>query len=312
MVKSSDRCVVLIAGPTASGKSQAAIAIAERLNGIIVNADAMQVYRDLQILTARPAEDDLARAPHKLFGHVDAEESYSVGRWLSDVESILAEASAAGQLTIFVGGTGLYFKALSEGLSDIPSVPQAITARWKKILKEDGPWALHAVLMARDSETADATDPGDGQRIVRALAVREATGKSIRHFQSRGAKPLISADEVALRAVLMPDRANLYERIDARFEKMVSAGAVHEVKTLLDRNLDTSLPAMKAIGVPELAQYLAGELSLAAAIESAKTHSRRYAKRQMTWIRGQMPDWEQFTEPKPLIDRCLDLCAQQA
>jgi tRNA dimethylallyltransferase len=283
--------VVLIAGPTASGKSEAAIRVAEDLGGIIVNADAMQVYRDLRVITARPDLQDEQRVVHHLFGHVDAAERCSVGRWLADVAPVFQAAARRSQPVVFVGGTGLYFKALCEGLSDMPEVPHAITGRWQRALKQDGPWALYAVLMARDPEAADMLEPSDGQRIVRALSVKEATGRSIRHFQATAARPLVGADSRVLRVALLPEREVLYQRIDARFDAMVAGGAVDEVEALLARKLDPDLPAMKAIGVPEIAMALCSEISLQEAIEKAKTNSRRYAKRQMTWIRGQMADW---------------------
>jgi tRNA dimethylallyltransferase len=302
--------VVLIAGPTASGKSGAAVAIAEKLGGMIINADAMQVYKDLNIISARPGPDDEARATHHLFGHVDAAERYSVGRWLEDVEPVLQSAARHGQPAIVVGGTGLYFKALLEGLSAIPDIPSQITSHWNRQLKENGPWALHSVLMAQDIETADELDTNDGQRIVRALSVRQATGKSIRQFSN--SQPLLKDTDVALRAVLLPDRDQLYARIEDRFDNMIKAGALTEVEALTARNLPGDLPAMRAIGIPELAAHLRGEQSLDDAIEKAKTNSRRYAKRQMTWIRGQMADWTLFTEPDNLVSQCLDLCTDQA
>ena len=305
MANLQNQRVALIAGPTASGKSGAAAEIAEKLGGIIVNADAMQVYKDLNIISARPGPDDEARAPHHLFGHVDAAERFSVGRWLEDVEPVLAAAAKRGQPIIITGGTGLYFKALLEGLSVIPDISPQITGHWNQQLKEHGPWALHSVLMAQDTDTADELEPNDGQRIVRALSVRQATGKSIRQFTN--SEPLLKDADVTLRAILLPDRDKLYSRIESRFDHMIKAGALMEVETLVVRNLPDDLPAMRAIGVPELAAHLHGEQTLDEAVEKAKTNSRRYAKRQMTWIRGQMADWTMFTEPDDLISQCLDL-----
>lgn len=310
MTNLQNQRVVLIAGPTASGKSGAAVAIAEKLGGIVINADAIQVYKDLNIISARPGPDDAARAPHHLFGHVDAAERYSVGRWLADVEPVLTAAARRSQPAIVVGGTGLYFKALLEGLSNVPDIPPQITSRWNRLLKEEGPWAIHAVLMAQDPESADELDPNDGQRIIRALAVKQATGKSIRLFTN--STPLVTQKQLVARAVLLPDRAELYSRIDIRFDSMMGTGALNEVKTLIARKLPDDLPAMRAIGVPELAAHLRGEQSLNEAIEKAKTNSRRYAKRQMTWIRGQMANWTLFTEPEDLISQCLDLCTNRA
>ncbi len=304
--------VVLIAGPTASGKSEAAVDIAAGLDGIVVNADAMQVYQDLATLTARPDAQAQNRAPHYLFGHVDGRERYSVGRWLEDLRPVIKSALQRDQPVVIAGGTGLYFKALCDGLSEMPEIPQHISSHWRRALKEQGPWELHAVLMARDAESAYTIEPSDGQRIIRALAVKQATGKSIRYFQSSSTVPLITREEVLLRAALLPDRQQLYRRIDERFEAMIARGAMAEVTSLLARNLDTELPVMKAIGVPELSSYLTGDLPLEDAIETAKTSSRRYAKRQITWIRGQMADWCPFTDPKALIRQCLDLCGERA
>jgi tRNA dimethylallyltransferase len=292
--------VILIAGPTASGKSLAAARIAAQRGGVVVNADAMQVYRDLSIITARPGAEELALAPHHLFGHVDGGERYSVGRWLRDVAPVLKAASARAQLVVIAGGTGLYFKALCEGLSEMPEVPAQIVRRWRAALKEDGPWALHAVLMARDAEVADTIEPGDGQRIVRALAIHDATGKSIRQWQEQAMPPLVPAGSIVARAALMPPREALYDRIEQRFDTMIGQGALDEVSALIARNLDPDLSVMKAIGVPELAAHLAGEMTIAEAIEKAKTASRRYAKRQMTWIRGQMADWPVYSCPAEL------------
>ena len=283
--------VVLIAGPTASGKSQAAIGIAEQLGGVVINADAMQVYRDLKIVTARPCPEDEARVPHHLFGHVDADQRYSVGQWLSDIQPVLKAAARRGQAAVVVGGTGLYFKALCEGLSEVPEVPASVSGRWQRMLKEEGPWALHAVLMARDAQGADALDPNDGHRIVRALCVHEVTGKSIRQLNENQSQPLISKSDVLFKAILMPEREELYQRIEQRFDDMIGTGALEEVKALVARQLEPGLPVMKAIGVPELSAHLAGGITLEDAAEKAKTHSRRYAKRQMTWARGQMADW---------------------
>lgn len=294
--------VVLIAGPTASGKSLAAATCAARLDGIVVNADAMQVYRDLLLVTARPGAPEFELAPHHLFGHVDGAERYSVGRWLEDVAPILMAAGRRNQPVVVAGGTGLYFRSLLEGLSELPDVPGRIVQKWRRSLKEDGPWALHAVLMSRDPEAADSIDANDGQRIVRALAVREATGKSIRHWQAKAARPLVKPGEIIAKAALIPRRDVLYERIERRFDEMIRQGAVEEVAALLERHLDPDLPVMKAIGVPELAAHLAGELSLEEAVVKAKTASRRYAKRQMTWIRGQMADWPGYDSPDDLVD----------
>ncbi len=301
---------MLIAGPTASGKSEAAMAIAERLDGIVINADSMQVYRDLRILTARPSEADEARVEHHLFGHVDAAERYSVGRWLGDVASVLDRHP--GRSAVLVGGTGLYFKALTEGIADIPDIPAETADDWKNRLQSEGSAALHAVLAERDPEYARTLNPADSQRIVRALAVLDATGGSLADHQSRPSVSLIAPGATTYSAALLPDRQTLYDHIDRRFAKMIDAGALDEVGRLVARALPRDLPAMKAIGVPELAACLSGEIELEDAIAKAQTQSRRYAKRQMTWIRGQMPDWRRFAAPDELIEDCLDLFSKPA
>jgi tRNA dimethylallyltransferase len=283
---------VLIAGPTASGKSALALALAlaERRSGIIVNADSMQVYRDLKIITARPDADEETRVPHRLYGHVDAAENYSVGRWLRDAAAVLAEAEAAQRLPIFVGGTGLYFKALTRGLAAVPPIPPPIRATLRAQLVKEGPHALHLMLQQRDPASAARLLPGDGVRIVRALEVLQATGRSLSEWHRTGMPPLI-APASAVEIFLTPDRSELYRRIDARFETMIESGALEEVRLLAARALNPLLPAMKAHGVPWLHRHLAGEITLADAIEEAKKDTRRYSKRQVTWFRNQMPGW---------------------
>lgn len=278
---------ILLAGPTASGKSAMALDLARENDGVIVNADAMQVYGVLDLLTARPGSAALAAAPHELYGHVHPSRAYSVAAWLSDVRRLAAAGAFEKRTAIFTGGTGLYFSALTQGLSDIPAVPPAVRESWRARLAEEGASTLHRLLAERDPEAAARLRPGDGQRIVRALEVLDATGRPLSHWrQSRGA-PLVDPDRARM-LVLDPDRARLSERISARFEQMVEAGALDEVGRLLDLGLDPSLPAMKAIGVRELAAVLAGALSLDEAKQRAKAATRQYAKRQMTWFRNQL------------------------
>jgi tRNA dimethylallyltransferase len=287
---------VLIAGPTAGGKSAAALDLAEAAersgrSAWIVNADSMQVYDALRILTARPGRAEERLAPHRLYGHVPAETRYSVGAWLSDAAAVLAEAEAAGALPIVVGGTGLYFKALSEGLAAVPAIPAEVRARWSERLKAGGPAPLHALLVERDPIAAAAIRPSDPQRILRALEVLDATGIPLSDWHgSKGLPPLVPASRT-LRIVMAPDRQTLHNRIAERLDRMIADGAVDEVKALLARGLSPDLPAMKAIGVKELAAFLGGEVTLEAALAQAAAETRRYAKRQMTWFRGQMPDW---------------------
>jgi tRNA dimethylallyltransferase len=282
---------VLIAGPTASGKSAAALALAERFGGTVINADSMQVYRELRVLTARPSESEEARAPHRLYGTVSAAQAYSVGNWLADVAHALAEAWGEGRMPILVGGTGLYFKALTEGFAPVPDIPAEVRTYWREQAEKIDRDALHAALGARDPTMATRLSPADPQRIVRALEVIDATGVSLAEWQGGNAAPLLALSHV-VRLVVAPERETVYAAIDTRFGRMIEQGAVDEVRNLLKVNLDEGLPAMRAHGVRELGAYLSGATSLDDAVTKAKTKSRRYAKRQMTWARHFMADWE--------------------
>jgi tRNA dimethylallyltransferase len=286
---------VLLTGPTASGKSALALDLAEAAarqgrEGVVVNADSMQVYDALRILTARPSAADEARAPHRLYGHVPAETRYSVGAWLRDVEGALSEAETRGWLPILVGGTGLYFKALTEGLAATPAIPDEVRARLAAQLATEGPAALHAALRKRDPISAAAIRPNDPQRILRALEVFDATGTPLSEWRRAPTAPLLAGDGI-LRLVLEPERRPLYDKIEWRFDDMLRDGAIDEVRALVGRSLDSSLPVMKATGVRELAAFLRGEIPLETAAERAKAETRRYAKRQTTWFRHQMRDW---------------------
>ncbi len=286
---------LLIMGPTASGKSALALALAARLGGEIVNADSMQVYRDFRVLTARPSLEEEARAAHHLYGHVDAGELYSAGRWLSDALAAIAAIQARGRTPIVVGGTGLYFKALTQGLADIPAAdPEAREALRARAAREGAP-ALHAELARRDPITAARLAPNDAPRILRALEVLETTGESISALQADTQPPLTRDQWTGV--ALTPDREALYAAIDARFEAMLAAGALEEARAFAARNLDPALPAMKAHGAPALMAHLRGEIALAEAAEIGKRDTRRYAKRQFTWIAGQMPDWPRLAAP---------------
>jgi tRNA dimethylallyltransferase len=282
---------ILLAGPTASGKSAIALALAERAGGVVINADSMQVYRDLCIITARPTPEEEARVSHRLYGHVDAAETYSVGRWLADARAALAEAAVGDGLPILTGGTGLYFKLLTGGLAAVPPMPEEIRASVRARLADRGAPALHAELARRDPVTAARLQPGDRTRVVRALEVLEATGQSLAEWQ-QGNMPPILDPAACVKVFLAPDRAELSRRIEARFDTMLAAGALDEVRALAARRLDPLLPAMKAHGVPWLIRHLHGETSLDEAAERAKADTRRYAKRQFTWFRNQLPDWE--------------------
>ncbi len=281
---------ILIAGPTTSGKSTLALTLAERLGGIVINADSMQVYRDLRIITARPTEAEEARVPHHLYGHVDAAENYSVGRWCLDARAALGEAVRIGRRPILVGGTGLYFKALTQGLSAIPPTPPEIRDAVRARCHTEGVAALHAELARRDPPMAARLKPGDRMRIARALEVLEATGRSLADWHRDG-MPAILDPAHAIRVFLAPERAELHRRINARFDAMLAAGALEEVRTLMAKKLDPMLPAMKAHGVPWLRRHLAGEITLAEAAVGGKLDTRRYTKRQVTWFRNQMPGW---------------------
>jgi tRNA dimethylallyltransferase len=281
---------VLIAGPTASGKSALALALAQDRGGVIVNADSMQVYGDLRILTARPSESDERAAPHRLYGHVDGAQNYSVGRYLRDAAAVLDEAWAAGKLPVVVGGTGLYFKALLEGLSQIPPVPAAIRDEVRRMAETASAAEMHARLATLDPEGAARLQPGDTLRVQRALEVYHASGRPLASFRGTRKPGPLAGVEVA-KLFLAPDRDTTRARIDARFLAMVRDGALDEVRALGARALDPLLPIMRAHGVPALLAYLRGELSREEAIAIGQADTRRYAKRQLTWFRHQMPGW---------------------
>jgi tRNA dimethylallyltransferase len=284
------RRALLIAGPTASGKSSVALRLAKRFGATIVNADSMQVYADLAILTARPTVSEEAQAPHRLFGEIDGAVNYSVGRWSRRAREILSETG--DNPVIVVGGTGLYFRALTEGLSGMPDVPEAVRAATRARAEERPTADLHAELAAQDPDTAARLRPSDRQRTLRALEVVAATGRSLASFQgAREAPPLKAGEWAGL--FLAPERASLYQRIDARFDAMLDEGALDEVAALAMRHLDPGLPVMRAHGVRHLIAHLEGRLSLADATERAKLDTRHYAKRQFTWARHQLNgfDW---------------------
>lgn len=282
---------ILIAGPTASGKSRLALDLAARHGGVVVNADSMQVYGELRILTARPAPADEAVVPHRLYGHVPARERYSVGRWLGDVARVLAETHREGRRAIIVGGTGLYFKALTEGLAAVPEIPAEVRAAVHRESQDVPTPALHARLTAVDPEDAAAIRVGDRARVLRALDVFTATGRSLAEWRRVAASPPLVDPASAQRILLDPDRAELRARIARRAERMLEEGALEEVRSLVALALDPELPAMKAIGVRALAAHMAGDMSRDEALAAIATDTRRYAKRQVTWFRNQMADW---------------------
>lgn len=301
---------LLIMGPTASGKSALALALAARLGGEIVNADSMQVYRDFRILTARPSPEEEAQAPHHLYGHVDAAQLYSVGRWLDDALAAIAAIQARGATPIVVGGTGLYFKALTQGLADIPAADPETRAALRERAAQEGAPALHADLSQRDPITAARLEPNDAPRILRALEVLETTGESISALHANTAPPLPRDAWAGL--ALTPDREALYAGINTRFDAMLAAGALDEVRTFAARALDPALPAMKAHGAPAFMAHLRGEMSLADAAAIGQRDTRRYAKRQFTWIAGQMPDWPRIAETSldARVDQAMALAAR--
>ncbi len=278
--------VIIIAGPTGSGKSALALAVAEAFGGTIINADSMQVYRDLAVLTARPGPAELARAPHRLYGTIDAAEAYSAGRWREAALAEIAAARDAGRLPLLVGGTGLYLRALLDGLAPVPPVPAAARAAARALHARLGPADFHAALARLDPEAAGRLPPGDTQRLIRAYEVAAATGQGLAAWRRAQAAPAIAAASI----LLLPPRDALYAACDARFLAMMAAGAEAEAKDLLARGLDPGLPAMKAVGVRELGDALAHRISRAAAIAAAQQATRRYAKRQYTWFRHQLPE----------------------
>ena len=289
-----DPRIWLIAGPTASGKSALGLRLAQAVGGEIVNADSMQLYADLRLLTARPSPAEEACAPHHLFGIADAAEGWSVGRWLRAATGVLADIAARSRPAIVVGGTGLYFRALTEGLAEIPPVHAEAREAAQADHDRMGETDFRARLGAVDPLAAARIAPGDRQRLVRAWAVFAATGTSLADWQARGA-PAIAAD--GWRAVaLEPPRDALYARCDARLAAMLPAGVLDEVAALAARDLDSSLPLMKAVGLREFAAHLRGETSLAEALAAAQQQTRNYAKRQTTWMRGQMAGWPRLTE----------------
>ena len=281
--------LTLIAGPTASGKSRLAMEMAEKTGAVIVNADSQQLYADLRILTARPSAGDEARAEHRLYGVADAAESWSVGRWTRAVMPLLAELAAQDRPALLVGGTGLYFNALTRGLADIPAVPDAVRDTVQVAYDAEGEAAFRRRLAEVDPVAAAAITPGDCQRLIRALAVVQATGRSLSDWKA-DTRPLLALGSYDA-LVVEPPRDRLYAACDERVSYMIQNGAVDEVRALMARNLDPALPAMKAVGVPELAAHLTGATTLDRAIAAIRLATRHYAKRQLTWFRNQARDW---------------------
>ena len=284
--------VVCIAGPTASGKSAWAVSLAKKYDGEIINADAMQVYKDLRILSARPDKKEMAGVPHHLFGHVDGKCRYSVGKWIRDAEPVILNCLARGKLPILTGGTGLYFRALVQGLAEIPD-PGPTAMAYAQDLLDAGIDRLR-----KEAETIDPIATGrvlgnDPQRLLRIVSVAKGTERPLSTWQ-KSTKPIIPKPHW-IGAVLMPDRAELYDKINSRYEKMVMNGGLEEARFLISRKIDPGLPVMKAIGVGPLIDHLEGKKSLENAVEEAKRDTRRFAKRQYTWFRGHSKGWISVT-----------------
>lgn len=285
------RCL-LIAGPTAAGKTALALAAAEALDGEIINADSMQIYAGLPLITAQPSAADFARVPHHLFGCVDPAERWSVGHWAEAALALIAEVGARGRMPVLVGGTGLYFLALTKGLAPVPEIDPATRSQVAELIAASGPEGLRREAERLDPIATARVKPADLQRLSRIVEVGYATGEPLTAFHAE-TRPLLAAEEWRGIAI-EPERQRLYDRINSRFELMLEAGALAEVRAFAALGLDPLLPASKALGVPPLVAHLRGELSLEAAVTLAQRDSRRYAKRQMTWMRNQQADWSRI------------------
>lgn len=285
----SEPLITLLAGPTASGKSRRALEMAQRTGAVVINADSQQLYADLRVLSARPSTADEALAQHRLYGVADAADAWSVGRWSRAVMPVLAELAAQGRPALLVGGTGLYFTALTTGLADIPDVPVEARDAAGTDFDADGEAAFRRRLAEVDPAAAARIEAGDRQRLTRAWAVARHTGRALSDWTA-DTTPLL-APEAWTGLVIEPEREALYANCDLRVAQMVEAGALDEVRALTARGLDPALPAMKAVGVREFAAHLAGETTLGAAVEATRQATRNYAKRQLTWFRNQTPGW---------------------
>ncbi len=292
--------IILIGGPTASGKSGLALKIAGAFDGAIINADSMQVYRELRTLTARPTIADETEAPHHLYGHLAGSAPCSVAVWLAAAREKIDVSWAENKTPIVTGGTGLYFKALLEGLAAVPEISENVREEVRRQLEKDGASSLHQQLNKLDPEMAARLEPGDSQRVTRALEVILSTGRSLRDWQAEqpeGGLNREMAPNSILSFAFLPDRETLYERCNARLRQMVEVeDAIDEVRHLLSLNYAPHLPVMKALGVPQIALYLRNEQSLEEAIQQTQTATRQYAKRQMTWFRNQFNDWDALNE----------------
>ncbi len=298
--------VILIAGPTASGKSAAALELAKIVGGEIINADAMQVYRELRILTARPSEEDTVLVPHHLYGSMDGADKCSAGIWARQAAQIIEQVRRKERYPIVTGGTGLYLKALVEGLSPIPELADDVRQEAQSLYDKLGPDEFRERVIEADPAMAwlPATDR---QRLVRAWEVYTSTGTPLSELQALPRQPLI--DGPVIPCLIAPEREQLYQRCDERFDMMLTSGALEEVRTLLALQLNSNLPIMKSLGVPELAQYIAGEIDMAAAAELARRNTRRFAKRQTTWFKGQAGEWPRFATAKEAVAFLVESCS---
>lgn len=287
--------ITLIAGPTASGKSRLALRLAQASGAVILNADSQQLYADLRVLTARPDAEDEARAAHRLYGVADAADPWSAGRWLRAVESELDGLKSEGRDAVIVGGTGLYFNALTRGLANIPPVPDAVRDDVAALFDAIGEADFRRTLKEHDSPSEAAIAPGDRQRLIRALAVARASGRSLSAWKA-DTRPLLAVGAYEA-LVIQPERQALYDACDRRVSAMMDAGALEEARALMARDLSPELPVMKAVGVRELIAHLRGEISLETALDALRQATRNYAKRQMTWFRNQTPDWRRVDSP---------------
>lgn len=299
--------VVLIAGPTAAGKTALAIELAQKIDGEIVNADSVQVYADLQILSARPLPAEMAMVPHHLFGVIDGRESCSAGRWATLAEQAISDITSRGKTAIIVGGTGLYFRALEEGLSIIPETPASVREKARLHFETIGAAAFQREVVESDPALVRLAQ-GDTQRLLRAWEVHHATGKPISFFQNTPRQPLI--DGVRARVILLPERDALYRKCEARVDKMMAAGALQEAERLRARGLDSQLPVVKALGAAELIAHLNGEVDIERAVDLTKRNTRRFVKRQFTWFRNQTPDWPVGNDLKSSMAQLLTAMQQ--
>jgi tRNA dimethylallyltransferase len=302
MTRPGSKRAILIAGPTASGKSGLALRVAEQFGGVVINADSMQVYRELSVLTARPTPEDEARARHALYGFVSGSEAYSAARYAADAIPAIDEARAEGRVPVVVGGTGLYFEVLLRGLSRVPPIDPDVRGYWRAQAAQMSAPELHAILVTRDPEMASRLMPTDPQRIVRALEVLESSGRSLAHWHREPGKPVLVEDET-VRVLVQPDRQAHGQTIDERFDAMMRAGALEEVRALSALGLSEELPIMRTLGVAPLRAHIAGKLRLEEAMALAKAQTRQYAKRQITWNRRNMITW--MTVDTQYMDRIV-------